>query len=79
VEGITFVRHEEMAFHDSGPRGFSAVYKTTAGLRTMHFLVLDLHQGVQKAAAKEADASNPRKSKGSKARISRGSRKETAS
>lgn len=78
VDGVTFVKHEEMAFNDSGPRGFSALYQTDAGLRTIHFLVLDLHQGVPKAAAKAAAASNPRKSKGSSTKRAKMSSKITA-
>jgi hypothetical protein len=61
IDGIAFVTHEEIKFVDSAPRGFSAVYSTGAGERIVHFLVLDLHQGVQKTAAKAAAASNPRK------------------
>lgn len=61
VEGIEFIKHEEISFVDSAPRGFTAFYRSGAGIQTVHFLVLDFHQGRQKAAAKAADASNPRK------------------
>jgi len=60
IDGIAFIRHEEMDFVDSAPRGFTAVYRSSAGIQTVHFLVLDFHQGIQKAAAKASSASNPR-------------------
>jgi hypothetical protein len=62
-EGITFVSHAEIPFTDSRPNGFIATYDTAVGRRKTIFLVLDLNQGVQKEAAKMADASNPRKAK----------------
>jgi tetratricopeptide (TPR) repeat protein len=61
IEGIEFIRHEEIPFVDSAPRFFTALYRSAAGTQTVHFLVLDFHQGRQKAAAKASDASNPRK------------------
>ena len=56
IEGITFLKHEEIPNYGSAPRGFAALYQTGAVTRTVYFLVLDLHQGLQKKAAKAADA-----------------------
>jgi len=65
IEGITFLKHEEIADYGSAPRGFAALYQTGAVTRTVYFLVLDLDQGLQKKAAKAADAT-ARKARGSR-------------
>jgi len=62
-EGISFVQHEDIQFDDSRPTGFTATYKTAAGLRKTHFLLLELNLDLQRAAAQASDAANPRKSK----------------
>jgi hypothetical protein len=54
--GIQFVKIEQLVTEDSGPVGFTAVYDSEIGERRVHFLVLDLHQAVQKNAAKEAES-----------------------
>jgi hypothetical protein len=61
--GIKFVKIEPFVTEDSGPRGFTAVYSSEIGERRVHFLVLDLHQGVQKNAAKEAQSLRPKSAK----------------
>ena len=58
--GIGFLRIEPLVTEDSGPMGFTAVYTSETGERRVHFLVLDLHQGVQKNAAKEAQSLRPK-------------------
>jgi len=58
--GIDFVKIEPFVTEDSGPRGFTAVYASEIGERRVHFLVLDLCQGVQKNAAKEAQTLRPK-------------------
>jgi tetratricopeptide (TPR) repeat protein len=64
--GIEFLKIEPLVTEDSGPMGFTAVYTSEIGERRVHFLLLDLHQGVQKNAAKEAQSlrSEPAKKKG---------------
>jgi hypothetical protein len=61
--GIEFVKIEPFATEDSGPRGLTAVYASEIGERRVHFLVLDLHQGIQKNAAKEAQSLRPKPGK----------------
>jgi tetratricopeptide (TPR) repeat protein len=61
--GIKFLKIEPLVTEDSGPMGFSAVYTSEIGERRVHFLVLDLHQGVQKNAAKEAQSLRPKPAK----------------
>ena len=58
--GIELVKIEPFVTEDSGPSGFTAVYASEIGERRVHFLVLDLHQGVQKNAAKEAQSLRPK-------------------
>jgi len=64
--GIEFLKTEPLVAEDSGPMGFTAVYTSEIGERRVHFLLLDLHQGVQKNAAKEAQSLRfePAKKKG---------------
>jgi hypothetical protein len=76
LDGLTFVEHQEITFH-TGPRGFSALYQTRAGPRKMHFLVLDLHQGLSKQAGTKSDASNPRNARASAEKKPRKSTKKT--
>jgi hypothetical protein len=61
--GIEFVKIEPLVVDDSGPMGFSALYTSEIGERRVHFLVLDLHQGVEKNAAKEAQSLRPKPAK----------------
>ena len=61
--GIRFLYTEPLVTEDSGPMGFTAVYASEIGERRVHFLVLDLHQGVQKNAAKEAQSLRPKPAK----------------
>jgi hypothetical protein len=57
--GINFLTIEPLVTDDSGPTGFTAVYDSEIGERRVHFLVLDLHQCLQKNAAKEAQRLRP--------------------
>lgn len=61
--GIKFLKIEQLVTEDAGPMGFTAVYASEIGERRVHFLVLDLHQGVQKNAAKEAQSLRPKPAK----------------
>jgi hypothetical protein len=61
--GIEFLKVEPFVTEDSGPSGFTAVYDSEIGERRVHFLALDLHQGVQKSAAKEAQSLRPKPAK----------------
>ena len=58
--GIDFLKIEPLVVNDSGPMGFSAVYASEIGERRVHFLALDLHQGLEKKAAKEAQSLRPK-------------------
>ena len=62
--GIEYVKSEDLPFSDSGPRGFSATYRSDKGERQVHFLVLDLNQGLEKNAAQAAQSLKPKPAKG---------------
>jgi hypothetical protein len=61
--GINFLKIEPLSVEDSGQQGFSAVFTSEIGERRVHFLVLDLHQGLEKNAAKEAQSLKPKPAK----------------
>jgi hypothetical protein len=62
--GIEYLKAEDLPFSDSGPRGFSATYRSDSGERQVHFLVLDLNQGLEKNAAKAAQSLKPKPAEG---------------
>ena len=62
-EGFTFLDCEDIPLKDARPTGFIARYRGEFGEVRVVFLILDLGQYHQKAAAKLADRTNPRKRK----------------
>ena len=59
--GFAYTEHKSIPFEDSGPLGFIARYRGPVGNVTVCFLVLDLSQSVQLAAAKAAAAPGQRR------------------
>lgn len=76
--GIEFLKVEPFVTEDSGPSGFTAVYDSEIGERRVHFLALDLHQGVQKNAAKEAQSLRPKPAKKDAGKNGKGNKKAAA-
>jgi hypothetical protein len=65
--GFSFSRYEELPLTDSGPTGFAANYASSLGEVRVVFLLLDMSQDAQRAAARVASQTNPRRKKGSSA------------